>query len=55
MCGRGIGVIQKRIGSTDPNFEDAALRAGDSITVEGVKVTVTEVTSAGDTVRVSKP
>jgi len=48
-------VIQKRIGSTDPNFEDAALRAGDSITVEGVKVTVTEVTSAGDTVRVSKP
>jgi len=46
--------IQKRVGSTDPNFEDAALRAGDSITVSGVKITVTELSSAGDLVKISK-
>jgi M6 family metalloprotease-like protein len=47
-------VIQKRIGSTDANFEDAALHAGDSITVEGVKITVTELSASGDTVKISK-
>ena len=47
--------IQKRVGSTDPNFEDAALRAGDSITVGGVKISVIELSSSGDTVRISKP
>lgn len=46
--------IQKRVGSTDPNFEDAALHAGDSITVNGVKITVIELSSAGDSVKVSK-
>ena len=47
-------VIQKRIGSNDPNFEDAALHAGDSIIVEGVKITVTELSASGDTVKISK-
>jgi M6 family metalloprotease-like protein len=46
--------IQKRVGSTDPNFEDAALRAGDSITVSGVKINVTELSNAGDSVKISK-
>jgi len=46
--------IQKRVGSTDPNFEDAALRTGDSITVSGVKITVTELSNVGDTVKISK-
>jgi riboflavin synthase alpha subunit len=46
--------IQKRIGSTDRNFEDAALRAGDSITVGGVKITVSELSASGDTVKISK-
>jgi len=46
--------IQKRIGSTDPNFEDAALHAGDSITVNGVKISVTELSSSGDSVKISK-
>lgn len=47
--------IQKRVGSTDRYFEDAALRTGDSITVEGVKISVTALSSSGDTVRISKP
>lgn len=47
--------IQKRIGSTDPNFEDAALHAGDSITVSGVKITVISLNASGDTVKISKP
>jgi len=46
--------IQKRTGSKDSNFEDAALHAGDSITVEGVKITVTELSTSGDTVKISK-
>lgn len=46
--------IQKRSGSSDPNFEDAALHAGDSITVGGVKITVTEISASGDSVKLSK-
>ncbi|MGZ5199113.1 MAG: DUF4214 domain-containing protein [Telluria sp.] len=44
---------QRRVGSTDPNFEDAALHTGDSITVEGVTVSVTASGTDGDTVKVS--
>jgi hypothetical protein len=44
---------QRRIGSTDPNFEDAALHVGDSITVEGVTVSVTASSTDGDTIKVS--
>ena len=47
--------IQKRTGSTDKNFEDAALRTGDSITVGGVKITVIATDALGDTVKISKP
>mgnify|MGYP001183471034 FL=1 len=47
--------IQKRPGSKDSNYEDGALRAGDSVTVGGVTVTVTELSASGDTVKVSKP
>jgi len=43
---------QRRIGSTDVNFEDAALRAGNSVTVEGVVVTVNQLASGGDTVTI---
>ena len=43
---------QRRPGSTDPFFEDAALHAGDSITVEDVTVTVVELGTSGDTIRV---
>ncbi len=45
---------QRRAGSTDANFEDAALRVGDSVTVDGVTVTVTASGAGGDTIRVSK-
>jgi M6 family metalloprotease-like protein len=45
--------IQRRPGSTDTVFfEDAALRTGDSITVEGVTVTVNALATTGDTVNV---
>ena len=48
--------IQKRIGSTDKNYySDAALRTGDSITVDGVKITVTTLDKSGDSVKISKP
>ena len=43
---------QRRPGSTDRVFEDAALRTGDSITVDSVVVTVVELSSSGDTIRV---
>jgi len=45
---------QRRGGSTDATFEDAALHVGDSVEVEGVTVTVTETGADGDTVRVSR-
>jgi hypothetical protein len=42
---------QPRVGATDTNqFSDAALRAGDSITVDGVIVTVNSLNTAGDSV-----
>jgi hypothetical protein len=44
---------QRRVGSTDPSFEDAALHVGDSITVEGVTVSVTASSTDGDTIKVS--
>jgi M6 family metalloprotease-like protein len=43
---------QRRNGSTDASFRDAALRTGDEITVEGVEITVLELGGSGDTVRV---
>lgn len=43
---------QRRPGSTDYFFEDAALRSGDSITVDGVVVTVVALSGNGDTVKV---
>jgi M6 family metalloprotease-like protein len=46
--------IQKRVGSIDPNFEDATLRVGDSITVSGVKIIVTDISTSGDSVKISK-
>lgn len=44
---------QRRAGSTDPSFEDAALHAGDAVAVEGVKVTVIATGADGDTVTVN--
>ena len=51
---KGGYATQRRTGSTESTFEDAALRAGDSITVDGVTVTVTASTTAGDTVKLSR-
>ena len=47
--------VQRRPGSINPAFEDAALHQGDVITVEGIKIEVISHTQNGDTVRVSKP
>jgi M6 family metalloprotease-like protein len=43
---------QRRVGSTDRNFEDAALRAGDTLTIDGVEVSVLSLSADGDTIRV---
>jgi hypothetical protein len=43
---------QRRVGSTDRNFEDAALRAGDTLTIDGVEVSVFSLSADGDTIRV---
>jgi M6 family metalloprotease-like protein len=45
--------IQPRVGSTDKvSFEDAALRSGDSLTVEGIVVTVQSLSGDGDTIQI---
>lgn len=50
---KGGYVTQPRPGSTDRAwFTDAALRAGDSVTVDGVVVTVVALDSSGDTVKI---
>ena len=46
-------VTIRRPGSTDQTFRDAALRQGDSVTVDGITITVTKATSSGDVVSVS--
>jgi M6 family metalloprotease-like protein len=52
---KGGWKVQRRPGSTDPQFVDAALRAGEAITVEGLKIEVVSRDQNGDTVKVSKP
>ena len=47
--------VQRRTGSTDPEFTDAALHLGDVITVEGLKIEVIGHDQNGDTVKISKP
>ena len=46
--------IQKRVGSVDSNFEDAALHVGDSIDVSGIRISVLDSNASGDTVKVSR-
>jgi M6 family metalloprotease-like protein len=52
---KGGWQVQRRPGSTDPEFTDAALRVGDVITVQGLKIEVVARNENGDTVRISKP
>jgi hypothetical protein len=52
---KGGWKVQRRPGSTDPQFVDAALRAGEAITVEGLRIEVVSRDQNGDTVKVSKP
>jgi M6 family metalloprotease-like protein len=53
QLGGGYKTI-RRPGSTDRDFRDAALLAGDSVTVEGVTIKVTAANSSGDSVTISK-
>jgi M6 family metalloprotease-like protein len=46
--------VQKRVGSVDSNFEDAALHIGDSISVSGLRISVLDSNASGDTVKVSR-
>ena len=43
-------VTIRRPGSVDKNFRDAALRAGDSVTVDGVTVSVTKASGSSDVI-----
>ena len=45
-------VTIRRPGSKDPDFRDAALRQGDSVTVDGVTITVTKASTSGDAITV---
>jgi M6 family metalloprotease-like protein len=45
-------VTRRRTGSVDATFRDAALRTGESVTVDGVVVTVMQQSSSGDTIRI---
>ena len=51
---KGGWKVQRRPGSTDPEFVDAALRLGDVITVEGLKIEILAHDQNGDTVKISK-
>ena len=46
-------VTIRRPGSTSPEFLDAALRQGDSVTIDGVTITVTTSTTNSDTISIS--
>ena len=52
---KGGWQVQRRPGSTNPEFTDAALRLGDVITVEGLRIEVVGHDQNGDTVKISKP
>jgi M6 family metalloprotease-like protein len=45
---------QRRPGSTRPDFTDAALRAGDKITVDSIQIDVISRDASGDLVRLSR-
>jgi M6 family metalloprotease-like protein len=51
---KGGWKVQRRPGSTDPEFVDAALRVGDVITVEGLKIEILAHDQNGDSVMISK-
>lgn len=51
---KGGWSTQRRPGSTMADFSDAALKAGDAITVEGVRIEVLKRDSSGDQVRISR-
>ena len=51
---KGGWSVQRRPGSTSPEFLDAALRPGDKITVSGISITVTTMNSALIALQISK-
>jgi hypothetical protein len=51
---KGGWQTQRRPGSTDWMFMDAAMKVGDKILVSGVTIEIISQTNAGDLVRVSK-
>jgi hypothetical protein len=45
---------QRRPGSTNSDFTDAALKVGDKITVDGIQIEVISRDASGDRVRLSR-
>jgi hypothetical protein len=52
---KGGWKVQRRPGSVNAQFVDAALRVGDVITVEGLRIEVISRDQNGDTVKITKP
>jgi hypothetical protein len=55
QSGKGPVKIYPSSVSTDPRYLQAPRAVGESVTVEGITVTVTSATSAGDTVSITRP
>jgi len=51
---KGGWSVQRRPGSSDSNFRDAALRLGEKITVEGISIEFTGLTTSAATLKISK-
>ncbi|MEY3089576.1 MAG: hypothetical protein RLZZ208_844, partial [Actinomycetota bacterium] len=51
---RGGWQVQRRSGSTKSNFSDAALRAGDKITVSGITIEITSLSKTSASMKISK-
>lgn len=52
---KGGWQVQRRAGSVSRNLSDAALKASDKITVEGVSIEVLEVTNSSAQIKISQP
>ena len=55
QSGNGPVKVYPNSVSTDPRYLRAPRAVGESVTVEGITVSVTSATSAGDTVSITRP
>ena len=51
---KGGWSVQRRTGSTREDFTDAALKVGDTVSVNGISITVTSMSRTGADIRIAK-